>query len=140
MKILWKDITEDKYNDLIEVVKYNEAITEDYLGAVCIGQVKADLILEKGFMGNGMLIVELYIGGVSDDDAYGYTNEGNLPYNYCGRFEIVNKNNIMLFQPYEKFKEKIIDSVVSYAKASDYCKDGITIMDKLNSEEIFSWD
>lgn len=137
MKFNFKRLDYDMVIEAIDVIKKGESV-EDYIGSIYIGQLEIALFLKRGLTNGSVVKYEINVGGV--DSEYGYTTDGNLPYDFGGAGILITSRNISLFESYDKFKKQTIDTITQHIRNSDYHFKGTTLLDKANDMTPFDWD
>lgn len=134
--IKW-NIKEDNFRRTKETLLLNKNNSCDYIGSVEIGELCVDITLIEYDDDIIELDFQIFVGGV---DYYSYVNgDLNKPYDYAysGTFD---RNEILNIEYLGEFKEYILSIINHHIDNSDYNKDGITLVEKANSNKFFDWN
>ena len=108
MKFDWKNFTKEDYNSML-----NE--NADYCGAVHIGDICIELIVESGTLVNDIISNKEYVMCnfyvAHEDTGYG-CNDNGMPYDYADGFNVEMPYNLS----YDEFKKKVEDLSMGYIK------------------------
>lgn len=109
MKFDWRNFTEADYKKMLNG-------NTDYCGAVHIGDICIELVVERGSFINDILIreacVECNFYVAHEDTGYGYKND-ILPYDYADGFDIDMPYELS----YDEFKANVEKLSVEYIEA-----------------------
>lgn len=109
MKFDWRNFTEADYNSMLNG-------NVDYCGAVHIGDICIEFVVESGSFINEILIREAYVMCnfyvAHEDTGYGYKNDV-LPYDYADGFDM----EIPYELSYDEFKAKVVKLSMEYIEA-----------------------
>lgn len=109
MKFDWRNFTEADYNGMLDG-------NVDYCGAVHIGDICIEFVVESGSFINEILIREAYVMCnfyvAHEDTGYGYKNDV-LPYDYADGFDM----EILYELSYDEFKAKVENLSMEYIEA-----------------------
>ena len=130
--IKW-NLEEENFKRAKKSLVNNEIICSDYIGSVEIGELSVDLILRDYDVIR--LDFDVFVGGM---DQYSHTCIGGLPYDLADGDSFYNED-IINIESIDDFKEYALSVVDSYIEASNYKKEGFTLIDKANSDKFFDW-
>ena len=109
MKFDWRNFTEADYKGMLDG-------NVDYCGAVHIGDICIEFVVESGSFINEILIREAYVMCnfyvAHEDTGYGYKND-ILPYDYADGFDMEMPYELS----YDEFKAKVEKLSMEYIEA-----------------------
>ena len=122
MKFDWRNFTEEDYNKYLEKCEAKIFDAEDYLGAVCVGDICIEL-LDSDWFGEDdeyeelekILMYNIYVAHV--DSGYAYKN-GTLPYDHAGEGFTEAPYGLS----YEEFKNKVEKLFEEFITKYDECQ------------------
>lgn len=119
MKFDWRNFTEENYNKYLEKCAKRIFDSDDYLGAVRIGDVCVELIDSSWFGADDeydemehVLVFNFYVA--HEDTGYGYKND-ILPYDYAGEFLV----DIPYGSPFDEFTNNMEELIEEYIMEND---------------------
>lgn len=133
--IKW-NLKEDDFDRAIKSLSLNNNNSYDYVGSVEIGELCIDILLIEYSDNILELDFQIFVGGL---DYYSYVNEDmSRPYDfaYSGTFD---KNEVLNIESIKEFKEYVLSIVNHHIDNCNYNRDGITLIDKANSDKFFDW-
>lgn len=120
MDFNWERFTKEQYEKVVK-----ESLS-DYVGAVHVGDICIDLLNDPEL---GKIFFDCYV--LHEETGYGYTKEGDIPYDYADGGEI----NVGGAQ-YEEFKakaEKLFSDYISGYKGS------YSLVEHANRPLVLNW-
>ena len=134
--IKW-NLKDEDFKRAIESLSFNKNNSYDYICSVEIGELCVDITLVEYDDDIIELDFLVFAGGI---DSYSYVNDDlNRPYDYAygGTFD---RNEILKIQSIDEFKEYILSIINHHIDNCGYNKDGITLVNKANSDKFFDWE
>lgn len=133
--IKW-NLKDEDFKRAIKSLSSNINNSYDYVGSVEIGELCIDIALIEYDDAILELDFQIFVGGL---DYYSYVNDDmSRPYDYAysGTFD---RNDILKIESIDKFKEYTLSIINHHIDNCNYNKDGITLVDKANSDKFFDW-